>query len=280
MSNGGDRLAKKQDLTGMRFGRLLVIEEAPQVKRGVTRWRCLCDCGNEKVVTGSGLRYGETRSCGCLHREFASKHMTKMHKTHGESRTPLYIKWQAMMHRCENPTDVNYKHYGARGISVCPEWRSSFISFRDWALSNGFSDGLEIDRIDVNKGYYPDNCRWVTHTENENNKRDNRIETYKGVTDTLANLCRRFNANYANICSRLYQGFTIEEAFEKPYRKTRMMNLTVNGETATVKEWANRHGLNSSVVCERINAGWPVEKALKTPLRKRKDNKPWQEPTQ
>ena len=273
-------MAKKQDLTGMKFGRLLVIEEAPQIKKGITRWRCLCDCGNEKVVTGRGLRFGETRSCGCLRNELASEHMTKLHKTHGESRTPLYIKWYAMMHRCENPNDVNYKHYGARGISVCSEWRSSFIPFRDWALASGYSNGLEIDRIDVNKGYSPDNCRWVTHTENENNKRDNRIETYKGVTDTLANLCRRFNANYANTCRRLYEGLTIDEAFEKPYRKTRMMNLTVNGETATVKEWANRYGINSSVVCERINAGWPVEKALKTPLRKRKDNKPWQEPTQ
>ena len=268
---------KKRDLTGMRFGRLIVIEEAPQIKPGKTRWLCRCDCGEEKIINGRELMAGDTQSCGCLKRELVAKRMSHLLRTHGESRTKLYRKWYSMIGRCSNPKDVNYKNYGFRGINVCQEWESDFLSFKDWALSHGYLDGLEIDRIDVNKDYCPENCRWVTHTENENNKRDNRIETYNGATDTLANLCRRFKANYANVCSRLYQGFTIEEAFEKPYRKTRIVNLTVNGETATVKEWADRHKINSSVVCERINAGWPVEKALNTPLRKRKDNKPWQQ---
>ena len=270
-------MPKKIDLTGRRFGRLTVIEEAPQAKPGKTRWLCKCECGKEKIVAGRELRTGDTKSCGCLKSELVAKRMSELLKTHGESRTKLYQKWHSMIWRCTNPKDISYKHYGLRGIRVCHEWESNFLSFKEWALRNGYSDDLEIDRIDVNKDYCPENCRWVTHTENENNKRDNRIETYNGVTDTLANLCRRFKANYANVCSRLYQGFTIEEAFEKPYRKTRIVNLTVNGETATVKEWADRHKINSRVVCERINAGWPVEKALNTPLRKRKDNKPWQQ---
>ena len=154
------------DLTGRKFGRLLVLKrENPINKR--TLWLCKCDCGKEVVVESYNLRKGHTQSCGCLQAEAASK----ANKTHGLKDARIYRIWNCMKNRCYRKSYHAYKHYGGRGIKVCDEWLNDFQSFHDWAMANGYDDNLSIDRIDNNKGYQPDNCRWVTMAEQNKNKR-------------------------------------------------------------------------------------------------------------
>lgn len=164
-------MGKLIDLTGQRFGRLVVLGIdskyiAPCGKRDA-KWRCQCDCGKETTVIGRNLLSGRTRSCGCLHRELLSERDT----VHGERFTRLYRIWSGMKSRCYIPSSTSYPWYGARGIAVCAEWKNSFVSFKNWAMSHGYQDDLTIDRINVDGNYEPDNCRWVTAEEQQHNKR-------------------------------------------------------------------------------------------------------------
>ena len=159
---------RKLDLTGQRFGRLVVIKEAGRSSDGRVRWLCKCDCGNyTSTPSTKTLRNGTCRSCGCIERERPNK------QTHGKSNTKLFAVWNAMKQRCYNPNNRSYKNYGGRGITVCQEWKEDFQTFYDWAIANGYKKGLEIDRIDVNGNYEPDNCRWTTSKKNNNNRRNN-----------------------------------------------------------------------------------------------------------
>lgn len=169
------------DLTGQRFGRLVVLERAEDDKNKNPRWRCRCDCGNETVVLGHHLRTGNTRSCGCFFHEKQSKLMKQLCVergikppgcvTHNSSKTRLYNIWCGMKKRCYNSASSVYEYYGGRGITVCDEWLHSFEAFRDWALTHGYAENLTIDRIDNDKGYSPDNCRWLTLADQQRNRR-------------------------------------------------------------------------------------------------------------
>ena len=159
-------MPKKIDLTGQRFGRLLVIREYGR-KHGRVAWLCKCDCGHEHVVSGEHLRNGHSQSCGCLSRERST--------THGCTSEPWYPTYHTMMQRCghwEGTSERHRRNYRDRGITVCSEWREFPRAFGDWLLSHGWSRGLQIDRVDNDKGYSPDNCRVVTCKENSNNKRN------------------------------------------------------------------------------------------------------------
>lgn len=178
-------MARLMDLTGQRFGRLTVIERVKREKgeQGSALWRCKCDCGNETISTSQALRNGRAKSCGCYAKEVRKQLSTK----HGGHKERLYGVWQDMKRRCESSYCASYKNYGGRGISVCDEWRDDYKAFRAWAFANGYNESetrgkCELDRIDVNGNYCPENCRWTTHAEQCRNKRNNYNITYKGET--------------------------------------------------------------------------------------------------
>ena len=191
-------MAKAIDLTGQRFGRLLVVDRDLS-KPGVW-WNCRCDCGNLKSIRSGQLRYGHTHSCGCLRDEMLKEHNKP---THGETNTRLYSIWRGMKKRCYQPTSAGYKNYGGRGIKVCDGWISSYESFRDWSLANGYVDGLTLDRIDSDGNYEPSNCRYASYIEQENNKRNSHFIEVNGVKLTIAQWARITNTPPSTLKNRI-----------------------------------------------------------------------------
>lgn len=214
-------MGKLIDLTGQRFGRLTVIERAEDYispkAQPQPAWLCRCDCGNIRTIVGHALRSGHTNSCGCIASEKAR--VLGNTSTHGLSKTRLHKLWRGMKDRCYNPKCPSYPHYGNRGITVCEEWEQDFKAFYDWAMGNGYQEGLSIDRIDNDKGYSPDNCRWTTIAIQNRNKRNLRYVTINGITKTLAEWCRHYNVSSSIVYQRIRNGWTPEEALGLVPRK-------------------------------------------------------------
>lgn len=199
-----------RDLTGQKFGRLTVIKRA-ESRAEVTRWLCLCECGKETIVGYPNLANGHTKSCGCYNSELVKKRSV----THGMRNTRLYEIWKGMKNRCENPNEPSYMNYGGRGICVCAEWHKPEV-FMEWALENGYSDKLTIDRINYNGNYEPGNCRWATAKEQGRNKRNNFVIAFMGKEQPLSAWCEELNLDYDRTWSRLrVSKWSIEEAFSK-----------------------------------------------------------------
>lgn len=163
-----------EDLTDRKFGQLQVIERAENGSDGSTRYRCRCDCGGEKIVRAKHLKSGAIDNCGCLHAKRVQETKLRSGRAHGGSDTRLYRIWEGMKARCYNPNRERYPDYGGRGITICDEWLHDFGAFRDWAMANGYRDDLSIDRKDNDKGYSPENCRWQTVEQQNNNRRPRR----------------------------------------------------------------------------------------------------------
>ena len=169
------------DLTGERFGRLVVIERVGTDRNKKPLWKCRCDCGNTTIVTPQPLKEGRIKSCGCLHQE----RMNAGNIKHGKRYSRLYKIWVGISQRTNNEKNPSYKHYGGRGICVCDEWLNDFQAFYDWSVTNGYNDNLTLDRIDNDGNYEPSNCRWATQKEQMNNTRVNRLITLDGETHTV-----------------------------------------------------------------------------------------------
>lgn len=188
----------------MRFGSLKVTGLSRVDKTG-THWSCLCDCGRNVIVRGSHLTSGHSEAC-----------MWCRKKTHGMSRTRLYKVWSDMKHRCQNENDARFKNYGGRGISVCKEW-DSFESFMSFSKSNGYSDNLEIDRIDNDGDYCPSNCRFITKRENTSRAKSKYI-TYGGKTLSMRGWSLLIGGGDTIVQQRIRRGWSHEKAITTPVR--------------------------------------------------------------
>ena len=221
-------MGKKVEMIGKRFGRLLVLAEDKRGTNGNIYYKCLCNCGKEKVIDGRSLRLGITKSCGCYNHDIITKDNPKY-------KTKLYGVYQSIKSRCNCPGDRAYHNYGGRGIKLSPEW-SPFEKFKAWAEGNGYKEGLWIDRIDNNKDYSPDNCRWATPKEQQNNKRTNLLITIGGVTKTATEWADSSGISSATLYRRVQLGWQGEDIL-KPVDKTRS-----HGEA--IKKWWSVHKEN------------------------------------
>ncbi|WP_110933276.1 hypothetical protein [Paenibacillus bouchesdurhonensis] len=196
-------------LAGQRFGKLTVIRRAEKnSKSGNAMWICECDCGNRSTVIGSHLRSGKTSSCGC--NRISQRSM-------GHSKDRLYRTWLGMHNRCYNPDHDRYEWYGGKGISICDEWHV-FMTFRNWALANGYTDELTIDRIDVDGNYSPGNCQWVDMKTQANNRSNNRILRYRGKRYTATELAEAHGLAPHTVFNRLKLGWTVDKIVNTPER--------------------------------------------------------------
>ena len=203
-------MASFVDLTGKRFGRFLVLNRCPITKSGSqyrTMFHCVCDCGNVRDVCASSLKGGLSMSCGCLHYETLAK--TK--RTHGKTKTRTYRIWSLMVDRCTNPNTPAFPRYGHLGI--CEEFKT-FEGF--YRFMGDAPDGLSIDRIDNLRGYFPDNVRWATRSEQQRNTSHNRLLTVGGITKPLIEWSESSGIRYHTLKRRIYQGWTHERAVNTP----------------------------------------------------------------
>lgn len=252
--------SRSQDLTGKRFGRLLVLEKVSK-----KTWRSLCDCGGEAVSSRQSLCEGKTKSCGCLNKEINRNRVL----THGLSKTGIYKVWCAMIQRCLNKNNKQFLDYGGRGIKVSDSWRS----FENFLADMGTpKTGMTIERIDNNLGYSKENCKWVSRAEQQRNRRVNRLATINGQTLCITDWAEKYELNPDRVFSRLNLGWEIEEALELKPRKRRDRTgeirvnahlVTFGGESKTLAEWCRVVGINPKTVHTRIARGQSAVEALR-----------------
>ena len=240
-------MGKIHDLTNKTFGKLLVLQRVENDKQGQPMWLCKCECGNYTKVRGYDLRRLGTKSCGCWH--------GKIHGLHSHRLNGI---WDNMKQRCFNSTNINYKNYGGRGITVCEEWKDNFVSFYDWAIKNGYKEDLTIDRIDNNGNYCPENCRWASMEEQGNNKRCNKIVTTSFGTMTIKQLSKISGISYPTLITRYNLGIRdnrilFEGNYSSEKRKKRVAQYNKKGEFLkeynSVTEASKQNNLDRANIC-------------------------------
>lgn len=202
-------MKKIKDITGQKFGYLVAVKFIKR-ENNRTYWLCRCECGNECIAYTSQLAKGDKVSCGC-----------KQNKIHGLTYTRLHTIWDSMKKRCFDSNRREYKWYGGKGITVCDEWKNSFISFYEWATTNGYREDLSIDRIDHNGNYEPSNCRWVDSKAQSHNKSNNHWITYQGKTKLVSEWAKDYGMDTGTLCWRLKNGWDLGKALETPVQKKR-----------------------------------------------------------
>ena len=208
-------MSNYKDLTGQRFGKLVVLSRLQNKGKNVI-WECLCDCGGKIETITHRLKSGKIKSCGCLRREVLIKRNTK----HGLCHSHIWYVHQALNERCLKNNNIGYSRYGGRGITVCEQWigPEGFITFvGDMGMPP--SDKHQIDRIDNSKGYYPENCRWATPTENGRNKRNNVLLTLGDKTQCTSAWGEELGIKAATLRARVRHGWSDEDVLTKPLRE-------------------------------------------------------------
>ena len=206
---------------GISDSRLTIVSQAESKIQNNGRHRimlrCLCSCGNEKVLERDNVLYGRVKSCGCYKREYLHESKST-HKGHGEK---LYRVWASMKARCYNEHEKAHTDYGARGITVCDKWKDNYSAFREWAKSTGYDENAPkgtytIERKDVNKGYSPDNCCWIPRAEQNKNTRKTIKVEYNGKIYLLHDLAKELNVKYTTLYYRIkYSSLSEDKIFHK-----------------------------------------------------------------
>lgn len=238
--------ARHMDLTGDVYGRLTVIRLTK--KEGYTVfWMCRCECGSDAEVRAGSLRSGLTRSCGCLAKDVAADGF----RTHGMSKYSGFGSWRAMMSRCNNAEDSSYKDYGARGISVCSEWHD----IRNFAKDMGDKvAGQSIDRLDPNKGYFPENCRWTDPLGQGENKRNSVKAKAGGELKHMASIWREAGMRESTFYNRINRGMTPDEAVSAPVQR-KNVKAAIDGVERTLVEWSEVTGIKCATLRYRYRKG-------------------------
>lgn len=220
---------KIKDLSGARVGKLIVIGQSGLDDYSRALWLCKCDCGNE-VIRKSGtlsdaIKNSKSSHCGCSPARLRHG-LTKANKR-------LYWVWAAIIQRCENKSSKDYSDYGGRGITVCHEWRENFENFYGWALSAGYAQGLTIDRIENEKGYFPENCQWVTIKDQIRNQRKTVFIEWNGEKRSLSEWAERQGLSEKTLRARLFSyKWPVEKALTEKAVKGK--NQHSRGSHATV----------------------------------------------
>ena len=196
-----------KDITGQRFRRLIALEYVGNDKHQCAMWLCKCDCGNTKSILGASLRNGSTTSCGCYNAEKSSTHNLTNHR--------IFNIWIRMKDRCNNPKHMHYNRYGGRGIRIYEHWENDVQEFYNWAISHGYKPSLTIDRIDNDKGYYPENCRWATVKQQMRNKCTNINIYISGKRYTIPELSEIYGINVHTLYSRYRRGARGKDLIKK-----------------------------------------------------------------
>ena len=235
-----------KDLTGKRFGRWVVIHRAENRGKSVM-WECLCDCGKRKIVQGTSLKSGASTSCGCARAE-------NHRRTHGLTNHPLYRVWQRMKGCTTSPTHQDFKHYGARGVTIHKEWEHSFAAFYSWAIENGWKKGLEIDRIDVDGDYCPENCRFTDRSHQMMNTRRTHLLTYNGKTQSLTEWAIEMGIPVSTLYARINQyGWSVEKALNTPIKpKKNVVMLEIDGIVKARQAWCDEYGISPQLYEYRV----------------------------
>ena len=203
-------MPKGANLIGQQFGRLTVVAYAGRNKQGSSTWDCLCQCGGSTKTTTRCLRSGDSRSCGCLRKEKVSR----LKVSHGMSRSPEYYAYIHMIDRCTNPNNKSYHNYGGRGVTVCDKWLASFASF--YADMGDRPKGGSLERINVNQGYCPSNCKWAEDWgEQARNKRRSVLVTHNGETKCATEWARDLGVPKSTALARLQRGLPFEQVFAR-----------------------------------------------------------------
>ena len=193
-----------KDLTNQRFGRLIAIQPYGKTPNGNITWLCRCDCGNEHIAASGKLLQGKVKSCGCYAKVAKGRNLVKHGLTVG-GKPRIFTVWNDMKARCLNPNNISFKHYGGRGITVCEEWLT-FSNFYEWALANGYNDNLQIDRINNDGNYEPDNCRFVTRKQNIWNQPNTKIIACNGISLPLSEWARTLHCAKETIYKAIDKG--------------------------------------------------------------------------
>lgn len=219
-----DKRRNRTDLTGKKFHRLTALRHVGISRDGTYIWRFACECGSETEAIGSRVVNGHTKSCGCYNRDrmkISGKSLGISNVTHGSTKTKEYRAWAAMRARCTKETHKSYASYGGRGITVCDRWSDSFENFiADMGLAP--SKGFSLDRIDNDKGYSPDNCRWATRVVQASNTRTNKYVEIGADRLSIAEAVRKYGmAKYSAVLERIKAGMDPISAIMTPPIRTR-----------------------------------------------------------
>lgn len=263
-----------KDITGNTYDRLMVIGFAHSIN-GMTYWNCLCSCDKDRpeeerkiyVICGKYLKDGSTSSCGCKKREHikeVNKHTNKKPRTNKPYYSQLSNMWRTLIHRCHNPNYRGYKYYGAKGVYVCNEWRDNFDVFYEWAMTHGYSKGLEINRLDHSRNYMPNNCEWMPKGFSASNTSNNILVTIGNKTLSLAGWSRdsECEVSYATIRSRYHKNIR-GIALIKKNKSFKDQPHKYKKKMQTFSEWSKELNISLNTLRERYLKGYLGDKLFR-----------------